>query len=879
MNKNKRGISMISLVIIIVVTTILLGVAITAGYRYIEVAKRTRAQALSLTIGDAAYRRQNDMSSGLTEQFYEGYVFDLDKDAYDAEGHAVNKYDLIEGLPDKRGTDGIPDVLQGSGDMWYMIDADSASSLGSPGADEMLTRNISYNATADNTMVDIVLVDYFTGNAYYVTMPAYIATGSISHASGPCPTSLTGNHKFTVVTCVDDSKCIYCGYVNKKALGHDWVEPTCTTDGYCKRCHVTGKPATGHEFIKNMDYSSYAEGIAKRGDILVRNDSNPSANAWVANSDKHWHECLVCGYRAEEEQHTIEGYGTVTNTHHQKECGVCGWRSIEAPHTFGDPVIETENTHKVTCTACLFSEIHDELETTNPHTHTHTAWYADCEEMHYRVCSETDTSCNKLKVTVDAGTQKSVAFKENHIDSNKDYYCDVCGRGIDRKPPKEFNDEDYGSYARFKSSTTSTITIEAYTIDEEQWIDYYQFGRFNPATNTIVWEDSHIAPTSPTSPVEYTFTNLSSGTDYVFYVRAFDKEGNSNTPAMVRGTTAGFPEFAGVTGMPTQVVKGPIQIGIQEIKTDIEGLYVQYRQNDGDWSSNISLSDLTNTKITLSNETEKIEFRIVDSKTPNPNISPVVTYTTNYIDNTPPVVTITSKAGDNPSQSAAHHFATVTVADTEGIEARAGIAQDTVIKYAWSTSGTVVPTIFDKEIRTSNTATATSVSVDIETPTNVKGTYYLWVQRGIVDAVGNATTQNKVSSMAFVIDDEEAILTNITMLDVVPDSKVPNEHLFVKTNGEVTVTFTTDKELKQNPVVRLNNVNMEVTKNGLNYTCKLTIDSSFDEGTLQLYIGDVVSINGRISERTYTNADITSGRGPVYYDKTPPVLEYIPKKG
>jgi hypothetical protein len=306
---------------------------------------------------------------------------------------------------------------------------------------------------------------------------------------------------------------------------------------------------------------------------------------------------------------------------------------------------------------------------------------------------------------------------------------------------------------------------------------------------------------------------------------------------------------------------------------------VQYRQNDGEWSSNISLNNLASTKITLSNETEKLEFRIVDSKTPNPNVSPIVTYTTNYIDNTPPIVTIASKTGDTPSQSAAQHFAIVTVADTAGLEARAGIAQGTVIKYAWSTSGTVAPTTFDKEIRTQNTSTATSVSVDVETPPNVKGTYYLWIQKGVVDAVSNATTRDVVSSMAFVIDDEEAILTNITMLDVTPDSKVPDEHLFVKTNGEVTVTFIADKELKQNPVVRLNNVNMEVTKDGLNYTCKLIIDSSFDEGTLQLYIGDVVSLNGRISERTYTNADITSGKGPVYYDKTPPVLEYIPKKG
>ncbi len=892
MNNSKKGISMISLVIIIVVTIILLSVAITAGYRYVELGRKAKAQALSLTIGNAALRRQNDLSSGVAERFYEGYVFDLEPSVlYDGEN--INKYSLIEGLPDEfpsgdADIDGIPDVLQSPDAMWYMVDAESAASLGAPGAEELLTRNISYNSATGDTKVNIVLADYISGKAFYVTMPATIAEKSVNMAGGTCPSpaSFDGNHKFTVVTCTEPSKCIYCGYVVKEALGHSFVESTCTTDGYCKRCNFINPDdlAKGHLFITNIDIASdpdLIEKINNRGDMLLPN-TDDSSKAWVANANRHWHECLRCGLKVELEEHIIDGYINITDTHHQQGCSKCGWSSIEAEHNFGDPISVTEDTHKIVCIACLKELVHDELSTSNPHTGISTTWFADSESAHYRVCKDRD-ACNKLKILVDDGSQKDVAIKEAHIDSDKDYYCDKCGRGVDRNPPKDFNDEDYGTYARFKSSTTNSITVEAYTIDEELGVDYYQFGIYDSVAKTIAWIEDKVYPSAPNSPVENTFTDLENSKDYVFYVRAYDKEGNVNNPAMITGRTKDFPEFAGLINMPTHVVKGPVEVGIKEVKTDLTDVYLQYRQSyrqdngewssNSEWSSNINISNIPTTKLTLTHEDEKLEFRFIDSRG---NTSSVVTYTTNYLDNTPPEVTIASKTGDTPSESAAQHFATVTIADTKGLEARAGIAPNTLIRYAWSTSNTEAPT-FDKETTTKNTSTASSTSLDIETPPNVKGTYYLWIQSGIVDAVGNATTSNKCSEFSFNVDDIQAELTEITMLNVTPDSKVPNEHLFVKTNGEVTVTFKADKALKQNPIVRINDVNMNVTSEGLNYTCKLIIDSSFAEGTLQLYIGDVVSQNGRRSNKTYSNADIVTGQGPVYYDKTLPVLEYVPK--
>jgi hypothetical protein len=875
---NKKGISMISLVIIIVVTIILLGIAVTAGYRYIEASKNARAQAICLTVGSAAKRRQDDLSTGVAQRYYDGYVFRVDDE--------ISKYTLIEGIPsgDVSG-DGIPDVLQDEDSIWYIFDVESANNLGVRGTEEFLTRNVKGigGNPDEETTAKVVLADYITGKAYYVTAPVEVLGHAINF-SDDCQESVDGKHKFTVATCTEGSQCIYCGRVERGPLGHKWADATCTADGYCERCgiHNQTDPAKGHMFIPNTIVDSTSEDAKKirdmingRGELLYKNTADES-RAWVADANKHWHECLRCGLKFETDNHQVDGFVSITDTHHQQGCTICGWESIKAAHSFGPPVILTENTHKVVCTGCLKEVIHSEQSTTNPHTDTATAWYSNSETFHYRICNEND-DCNRIKVIIDNGSQVDVAFKEEHKDNDHDYYCDDCGRAVDRTPPKEFNNDDYNTYARQKGATTSSVTLEAFTVDNELGIDYYQFGKVRKTdqnTEVIDWETTQVRPSSANSPVEYVFSNLNASGDYVFYVRAFDESGNSNTPARIKARTSSFPEFKGITGLPTKVVKGPIEIGIEKIETSIPDIFIQYSINGGDWSQKISLDDLENTKISLNSETVSIEFRFIDSRG---NTGPAPTYTTNYIDNTPPVVTISEKDGDNPRKKASQHFARVTIADTEGSPARAGIAQGTTIKYAWSTSNTVEPT-YDHTYTTTNTATAESVSFDIETPPQAKGNYYLWIQRGTEDAVGNATTSYTVSPMYFVVDDEEATITNIEMYNSSPDPKVPGEKYYVKTNGQVIVTFKTDKALKQDPVVRLNNVNMDIQSAEGSYYCRIYIDESFEEGPLQLYIGDVISDYGRASDRVYTNDDITPGKGPVIYDKTPPKVEYIPKK-
>lgn len=94
--KRNKGISMISLVIIIVVTVILIGIATTAGYRYITESNKVKAEAVVSLIAEAAYRRQNDLTSGVNVAYYEGYSFDVYNN--------TDKYTQITGLPEVYGS-------------------------------------------------------------------------------------------------------------------------------------------------------------------------------------------------------------------------------------------------------------------------------------------------------------------------------------------------------------------------------------------------------------------------------------------------------------------------------------------------------------------------------------------------------------------------------------------------------------------------------------------------------------------------------------------------------------------------------------------------------------------------------------------------------
>ena len=384
----------------------------------------------------------------------------------------------------------------------------------------------------------------------------------------------------------------------------------------------------------------------------------------------------------------------------------------------------------------------------------------------------------------------------------------------------------------------------------------------------IDWQEP-IQPTSPTSAVQQTFDNLKSDTEYVIYVKATDKSGNTTVPYRIPDTiTDDFPSFNGLTNIPDDYVRGPILAGIAPIDTDLTNIDLNYSLDDGKTWTKIPIENVPTATITLTKEHEEVKIKFTDDAG---NESGIWEYVIERIDTTPPVVTIES-ADDKNEELAMSHNAIVTIYDE-----KSGIAPNTEVRYAWSTSNTEVPTEFET-IETQNLENASRVSFNISTPPNVMGQYYLWILEGVEDRVGNPTTEPVCSGMYFNVDDVEVEVTNIKMLDMIP--AVNNEYLFVRTDGTVTISFETDKKLGADAVVTLNGnpVEMNSSNNGLEHvgTIKITY-AEFAEGVLQVRISNIVSETGKVSNRVYTNDDLTEG--PVIYDRTLPVFEYISKAG
>lgn len=937
---NKRGISMISLVIIIIVTTILIGIAISAGYRYIEEGNNLKAQALGVTIGYNAGRRQNDLTSGTADRYYEGYYLDIDK----------IKGEYVDGKLIKDYFEGVPsEAFDDEDSLWYLIDAESATNLGSDGTENLLTRNISYDLTNESSIevLKVVLVDYTYGNGYYITIPANVARLALKNdpATDGCPLSPDGKHRYTIATCTEGSTCIYgCGVPgpnNGKPLGHKWVSATCTAAGYCERCNAVNPDddqPLGHLYINNSqvnDPELTARMAAKECFLFV---DALSEEAWVADAEKHWHECIRCGVkklgdREPRDNNAADSYiGTGvhyfedengylyifddTNYHHQK-CRICGWESIKSRHEYErKPVFSNgqgltpdrdfknePTTHEIYCKLCNFPS--------NVRTHDLSEWQPDHPDFHYKYCVSCTNNlhdpanCNQLVITVNT-VEKHVYIKEDHFDNDGNGMCDVCVRNVDTIPPLDFNIESGSdvTFARVKvvndinQITTSRVTVEAYTIDRESGLAYYQFGIKRPGDANISWynrEEDKVVPTSSSFVANFEFKELKNNTHYDFYVRAYDKNNNSNTVCRVSATTADFPAFKGLKDIPDPYVNGSPgpEIGVNAITTDMpngmQSIKLQYRQNGsdgmattpsgGEWSAPVPLAELSDMKIHLTKEKEVIEFMFVDDANNTSDIiliDPPIT----VIDNTPVEVTIAVKDGENNTSTEMLHYATVTLADRRAINGvpgngfGAGIKPGTLITYGWNDSNTARPTT-TYTYRTENYDIASRYSFDINTPPGANGRYYLWIYEGILDAVGNETTEPTVSSMSFDVDDEKPELTNIKMFNA--DPAVPGEELYVKTGGTVTVTFTASKELRANPIVRINNINAStITHNTRNeYTCTFPIDTNYEEGLLDLFIGDVTSKAGRLSERSYNEEDLI--KGPVRYDRTLPVIVYIPK--
>jgi len=694
---NKSGVSMLSLVIIVVVTILLAMIATTAGFRYIEEANKVRAASLKAIVGSAAYQRQNDLSAGVANRYYDGYSFNIEllKD--------INTYKDVKGLPslnfDSFSGD-FANLFNKENSNWYVIDAEAATDLGAKEAETFLTRNISSISSGGADEIKVILVDYTYGDSYYVTFPKNIAGNLIKkNADGTtgCNYSPNGQHKYTIVTCTDPAKCIYCNQeaLDGAALGHSFIPATCTTAEYCERCGVTKGQPQGHQYITNLEISEYREKMKSKDLILFDSSlyNDESGYAWVTDATKHWHECKVCGNKIDETAHqkiTIpNSQNNVvtpqydTTTYHYETCIYCGWYSAAIKHTLTIDTVQNplgesssnigkanayDNQHRVHCTLCSYESIHND-----------TGWLVGNEMYHYRKCTDASSqACNTHKITLHNGRKEDstnlisdeeveAIFIEEHYDNNHDFICDVenCKRYIDKNPPLDFG-VGVQTYARVKSVTTHSINLEAYTIDNESGIDYYIFGMFDVSSNSIKWqEENKITPATRLDVANFTFDGLKPISNYTLYVKAYDKNGNVNNAYQINATTADFPTFTNINNVPNGVVKGPALIGIDEITTDLpkDDIMLQYSTDNRNTWEFINLNNIKDARINIEESNVTLLFRFVDygavsdAQASNRNYSKEYSYYINVVDNIPLNVSISGKSDSGVLKSI--HYATV----------------------------------------------------------------------------------------------------------------------------------------------------------------------------------------------------------------------------
>lgn len=800
MRKNNKGISMISLVVVIISIIILSALAIGAGYRYMQESERAEKATLTSIISEAAYKRQNDYNVD-AKSYYEGSVIldesdinennfrNLPKD-FDAEKEKINQ------------------KLNGTSPVWFVLDGESAKGLGVEKIDKYekyIVKDLNSIPKEDEKYSPVALVEYITGTTYLVEMKG----------SFDLEPPADHEHIWATATCTENSKCRICGQeLPNTALGHDIIPQTCTQAEMCRRCGEIFKPAKGHDF-------NYGE-----------------ESPWKYNALKHWIECKNgCGTQKEVANHSknyIALSETDTNYHkyHIENCYICGWESVLTEHNIKIVNIDATH-HKRYCTLCNYEVIHED-----------DGWHSD-NDNHWKECDDCDPD-NKI-------------LDDKHVDEDGDHVCDVCGKDLDTTPPKAFDAGDI----RIVSRTTHQIQVSAQTEDNDGGLGMsrYEFSIDGGTT----WQ--RVSVSSDSESGIYKFENQIHNKDYEILVRGYDKADNYVEGSITSKTYEVPAQFVNHELSQESITRDNVRVTLtmptlslpQEA---INELLIVYRiQGNGtDWKEYTTPIEITEEGTTI------IYAKIVDKRSPEPNSSSVVkTITVSNIDRTPPTVTI--EATDT-EVTKSKHTAVVRIKD-----ALAGIAKDTIIYYAWK-EGDGEPTSYTEYKVTS--VAGNDVTVQVTTPSDVVGKYYLWIKEGVKDAVGNETTAPVKSSMYFDVDDRAPHLLTRTMRNKAADAI---DELYAKTGSTITVEIEADKELAQGPLVTINSNGATKTARAtstdkINWTATITLDTSFAEELLDdVKFSDYTSSTGKVGEEYTTTTD----NKYVTYDKTLPALEYINK--
>lgn len=250
-------------------------------------------------------------------------------------------------------------------------------------------------------------------------------------------------------------KTCMCGALIIPAGKHTWENGICTVCEYECR-HTGGKATCTEEAVCNICGESYG-GKAEH-----------NYGGWAKNSEKHWHECLVCGNKTDEAAHTPGDPAADTAP---QLCTVCNHEITPASdhsHTFTQNTDEKYLKSAATCTQKAVYYLSCSCGVAGSETFE----YGETSAHTYKDDWSTDTSCHWHECSV-CGEKKdseehepyehacNICYKILSIcaDENNDNRCDICGRMLSK--PFGYNDIRYiGS-----DPTGTVIALETSTVN------------------------------------------------------------------------------------------------------------------------------------------------------------------------------------------------------------------------------------------------------------------------------------------------------------------------------------------------------------------------------------------------------------------------------
>lgn len=351
MNKS-RGITMISLVVMITSIILLSTIAIGFGYRYIKETKEADKEYFKEVLSSAVIKREDKYTINSIENPRIGYSINTKETFVKVLTEYVQEQDLIDNS----------EFLYDRG-KWYIVDTGSASKLGVKESKNYLDVFDEQNTQK----MTVALVDYLSGTVILFDINGTQIGDIEGSLSGDSYSPDDGHeHDFNIesATCTEDKKCLICGYVKEVALGHDYggemaAEPIDDEFHYrkkCNRCDAIGGyerhkegyayHTSGDEWYhyKGCSVCGWTEGVAEHEKCTIQINS--------ISDEQHAKECIICK-RREVSNHTLK-YTKIDNTYHEYACTICSYVRYELER-------HEDNDGDKLCDKC-FCEIIDALE-------------------------------------------------------------------------------------------------------------------------------------------------------------------------------------------------------------------------------------------------------------------------------------------------------------------------------------------------------------------------------------------------------------------------------------------------------------------------------------------------------------------------------------